>query len=235
MDDDLARVAAVEAATGIRCSADRLRLACTHASFLGAQAGDRRIASCNERLEFLGDAVLGGAVCALLFERVGDRDEGHLTRLKSHLVSRAHLAQVADGLGILAFCRVGAQMGPEPAAWPASLKANLAEAILGAIFLDAGWAGLAAAVDRLWTAAITDPQTAVQDVRQRLQELCHRRFGVRPDYATVRDGGTEHAPIFTSTATIAEHAASGSGLGRRRAEAAAAEALLALLAAPSAV
>jgi ribonuclease-3 len=225
-----ARRAAVAAATGHTMGDDALLAqAATHLSLLGAQAGVRRNREANERLEFLGDAVLGAAIVHLLYRRLPDMDEGWLTRLKSRLVSREQLARVIEAAGLLPHCRVGAQMGADPATWPDSLKANLMEAILGAIFLDGGWPALSTAVDRLWSDRIEAPEMAVQDVRQRLQEVCHRLHGALPTYAAERSGGTDHQPEFTATVAIAGQSATGTGIGRRRAESAAAAALLAML------
>lgn len=223
----VARREAVAAATGWTMHDDGLLArACTHLSLLGAQAGTRRNADSNERLEFLGDALLGGAICDLLYCQYPDDDEGKLTRLKSRLVSRTVLARVIESAGLLPHCRIGSQMGGDPSAWPDSLKANLMEAVLAAIHLDGGWLALRSAVERLWTGLLTDPESAEKDIRQRVQEECHRRFGRRPDYLTERSGGSDHQPEFTATAAIAGFTATGTGQGRRKAEAAAATALL---------
>src|ERR1043165_1404349 len=123
---------AVAAALGHRFADQALLLqACMHTSRCGAQAtpADKR-RDANERLEFLGDAVLGAALCQLLYRRFPALDEGPLSRLKSTLVSRATLARAIEGTGLLAHCLVGQQMS-QP--WPDSVKANFAESLLGAI------------------------------------------------------------------------------------------------------
>src|SRR4051812_22908445 len=112
-----ARIDAVAAALGHRFRDPALLLqACTHTSRCGAQASpaDKRRAA-NERFEFLGDALLGAALCELLVLRFPDLDEGPLSRLKSALVSRATLARAIDDTGLLAHCLVGQQMS-QP--WP---------------------------------------------------------------------------------------------------------------------
>jgi ribonuclease III len=222
------RIDAVAQALGHRFSDPALLLqACMHTSRCGAQAtpADKR-RDANERLEFLGDALLGAALCQLLYRRFPDLDEGPLSRLKSTLVSRATLARAIEATGLLAHCLVGQQMS-QP--WPDSVKANFAESLLGAIHLDGGWPALVAAVERLLGNRIEDPAAGDEDARMRLQVWCLEHHKVLPVYTSERSGGTDHEPVFRATATIAGLQASGEGTSRRRAEAAAATALLALL------
>jgi ribonuclease-3 len=204
-----------------------LRQACTHASRCGAQATPalkRREA--NERMEFLGDALLGGALCLNLFRRFPDADEGYLSRLKASLASRTTLARAIEDTGILPYCHVGQQM-LEP--WPDSVKANLMESVLCAIYLDGGWDRLCGAVDRLFASRIDDPAVANEDGRMRLQAWCLAHHKVLPSYTCARSGGSDHEPEFRATAAIASVSATGLGSSRRRAEGAAALALLALI------
>lgn len=230
--DAPSRLDVVEKALGHRFRDEALLIqALTHASRCGAQARaalKRRDA--NERMEFLGDALLGGALCLLLYRRFPDWDEGPLSRVKSHLASRHQLARAIEPTGILALCAVGTQMGT---AWPDSVKANLCEAVLAAIFLDGGWEPLCGAVERLLGERIDDPESGTEDARMRLQVWCLEHHKRLPDYACERSGGTDHEPQFLATASIAGQAATGRGGSRRRAEAGAAEALLALLKAPA--
>lgn len=223
-----ARSDAVANALGHRFSDPALLLqACMHTSRCGAQAtpADKR-RDANERLEFLGDALLGAALCQLLFKRFPDLDEGPLSRLKSTLVSRATLARAIEATGLLAHCLVGGQMSHP---WPDSVKANFAESLLGAIHLDGGWPALMTAVERLLGGRIEDPAAGDEDARMRLQVWCLEHHKQLPSYSSGRSGGTDHEPVFRATASIAGQQASGEGTSRRRAEAAAATALMALL------
>lgn len=226
--DPTSRLDAVERALGHRFGDEALLVqALTHTSRCGAQANPalkRRDA--NERMEFLGDALLGGALCLLLYRRCPDADEGPLSRVKSRLASRHMLARAIEPTGILAFATVGTQMG---ATWPDSVKANICEAVLAAIFLDGGWEPLCRAVERLLGERIDDPESGAEDSRMRLQVWCLEHHKRLPDYTCDRAGGTDHEPEFLATAAIAGTAAEGRGGSRRRAEAAAAEALLARL------
>ena len=143
---------------------DLLRRACTHASCEDDSVG----AHANERLEFLGDALLGAAIAQALFEIHPDSAEGSLSRTRSRLVSRATLAEAISETDLLTVCEVGPQT-PEP--WPASIRANLTEALLAAVYLDGGWHALRTAVDRLlgeWVRQ-SDPEEA-GDWKNQLQQ-----------------------------------------------------------------
>jgi ribonuclease-3 len=204
-----------------------LRRALTHASRCGAQATlERKLREANERLEFLGDALLGAAVAQILFERFPASDEGHLSRWRGTLASRATLARAIEAAGLLPHCLVGAQMAGDHTRWPDSVKANLMEAILAAVWLDGGWAPLRTAVERALAPFLDDPESGREDARMRLQEWSLGRWKRLPDYACDRSGGTDHVPEFTARVSAGGRSAEGRGGSRRRAEAAAAEALL---------
>ncbi|MBA2480643.1 MAG: ribonuclease III family protein [Planctomycetes bacterium] len=205
-----------------------LARACTHASRCGAQASTAdKLRAANERLEFIGDALLGAARALLVFERFPEADEGQLSRLRARLASRAILARAIERLDLLRHCLVGSQMG-EP--WPDSVKANLMESLFAAVFLDGGWPALRIAVERALAPFLDDPESGRDDPRMRLQAWCLEHHKRLPDYTCERSGGTDHEPRFTATAAIAGMSASGSGSSRRRAEATAAEELLSTLA-----
>jgi ribonuclease-3 len=198
--------------------------ACTHASRCGAQASvaDKH-RDANERLEFVGDALLGAALCVLLYQRYPEADEGQLSRFKARLASRTMLARAIEQTGLLEHCLVGLQMTTP---WPDSVKANLMEAILAAIFMEGGWAPLLGAVDQLYAAPMEDPTTGEEDARMRLQVWCLEHHKRLPTYHSERCGGSDHEPAFTATVSIDTMAGEGRGGGRRRAEWAAAVALL---------
>jgi len=207
--------------------ADLLLQGFTHASRLGAQATpeDRRRAA-NERMEFLGDAVLGAAVAIAVYRANPQADEGWLSRAKSNLVSRAMLARVADRCGLLAHAVIGGQVGPLP---PESVKANIVEGVIGAAFLDGGWPSAVNVVERLLAAELSDQTQGDADPRMAVQELSLSTTQKLPVYTCARNGGTDHAPEFRATVTVGTHCAAGTGVSRKKAEAAAATALLAEL------
>ena len=230
-DASTARIDAVAIVLGHRfINSALLTQACTHTSRLGAQAtpADKR-RDANERLEFLGDALLGAALCQTLCERFPDVDEGPLSRLKSRLVSRATLARAIEVTVLPDHCLVGQQMSKP---WPDSVKANFAEAILAAIFMDGGWEAVRIAVGRLLHDFVEDPMQVDEDARMALQVWCLEHHKQLPNYTSDRVGGTDHEPLFRAQVSIAGTTGSGDGTSRRRAEAAAALALMAQMNGP---
>jgi len=199
-----------------------LQLALTHASCNGSVD--------NERLEFLGDAVLDLVVADELFRRGTSLSEGAMTELKASIVSRQGLAQAARALDLEGEARVGA--GLKRGTLPASVLANLFEAVVGAVYVDAGFAAarefcltsLAEPLARLHaTERATNP-------KQELQELCQGRWGEPPRYDVLDERGRAHSRAFLVHAIVQDDAYP-SAWGRTRKEAerwAAHEALLRL-------
>lgn len=222
-------LAAVTVVTGHSfCDHELLRQALTHASACSGQASALdRLAEHNERLEFLGDALLGAAIADILHLRFADANEGLLSRCKSQLVSRKTLAAAIDRHGIMDYAIMGQQMN---AAIPLSVRANIAEGLLGAVFREAGWAALRQAVATLLAeeieAVCKQPQV---DAKNSLQMWCLEHFSCLPEYQSQRSGGSDHAPHFSASVSIDHYHADGVGHSRRAAERAAARALLALL------
>ena len=212
-----------------RCrDAELLQRALTHASHIGANAtAQQRRDEANERLEFLGDALLGAALAEWLCERQPEADEGELSRLRARLASRETLARVFDRVELRAWCRIGPTvLMPGEEALPVSVRANLVEAVLAAIHHDGGWLALVAAVRRIMADEIGAADAAPLDPRTALQHWCLGRHQRLPEYTWARAGGSDHEPRFTARAAIDGHEATGEGTSRRRAEAAAAAALL---------
>jgi ribonuclease-3 len=183
-----------------------------------------------ERLEFLGDGVLGCAVADELYGRFPQLSEGKLTRLRASLVREETLAQVGKELGVEAFLRLGEgelAAGPEPRP---SILADALEAVLGAVFLDGGYPAARKAVlaafgphiDRL------DPDLPAKDAKTRLQELLQARHRGLPQYRVVSVQGEAHRQSFEVECSVkgVEHTATGTGTSRQRAEQQAAKAML---------
>ncbi len=200
-----------------------LRQALTHAST--ASETD------NERLEFLGDAVLDLIVAEELFRCEPQRSEGEMTELKSWVVSRKALAEAGRELGLDRAARVG--HGLESRRLPNSVLANLYEACLGAVYLDAGLDAARAFV----RATLCEPLAGAlgaglaRNPKQRLQEHCQLRTGAPPGYVQLEERGDAHARAFLVAAEIAGRRFP-PAWGRTRKEAegwAAHEALLVLL------
>ena len=178
----------------------------------------------NERLEFLGDSVLGRAVTAMLFARYPGEEEGELAKRRSALVSTVALATIARGLGLGAHVRLGRGEVRTGGRDKSSILADTMEALIGAAFLSLGSEAAEAFVLRLVAPLADDPTRfgAVVDPKTALQELAAARAAAPPVYRV--DGeGPEHARTFTAVVTVEGIGfASGAGTSKKQAEIAAA-------------
>jgi ribonuclease-3 len=175
-----------------------LQSALTHAS--GAQ---HRLAS-NERLEFLGDAILGAIVCELLFEQFPDLLEGHLTKIKSVVVSRQTCAKMSDELGLERLLIVG--KGISVGRWvPSSLLADVYESLVAAIYLDGGLEPTRAFVERSIQPEIDMAASGAFDenFKSILQQVVQRDFGDTPTYQLLDEQGPDHDKCFQVSAQFA--------------------------------
>jgi ribonuclease-3 len=187
----------------------------------------------NERLEFLGDAVLSLAVSSLLFERFSGSDEGDLTRVRAHLVREDSLHKAALTLGLPELMRLSEGEARGGGAQRPSILADALEAIIGAVFLDGGFQPAHAVVQRIFGEVIqaTEADSWSKDAKTELQEwLQARRFAV-PAYRIAATTGQAHAQTFevecaVSALGLAER---GQGKSRRAAEQEAARRMLAAL------
>jgi ribonuclease-3 len=223
--EDLARF---QAALGIRFRDSALfAQALTHRSFLNEHPEPALLD--NERLEFLGDAVLGFIAAEYLLKQLPDLREGELTRLRSGVVRNERLADYAGALGIGAMLFMG--RGEEENEGRAK-KRNLSgafEAILGALYLDQGIAA-ARAFAQPWLTLQLDlimKADMAKDAKSRLQEWSQTTLGVVPTYRVVNVTGPEHAPEFT-VQVLMRDALYGTGKGRNKQAAAQAAAQNAL-------
>jgi ribonuclease-3 len=176
-----------------------LQEALTHAS-----GADHRLAS-NERLEFLGDAILGAIVCELLYRKFPDYLEGDLTKIKSSVVSWRTCAKISEELGIGEFLVLGRGMGPRGQA-PSSVLANVFESLIGAIYLDGGIGParqfVARHIDPEIDAAV-DGQGGLNH-KSNLQQLAQRDFGSTPTYLLLDEKGPDHSKCFKISARIGD-------------------------------
>jgi ribonuclease-3 len=170
------------------------RRALTHAS-----TGEARD---NERLEFLGDTVLDLIAAEELFRRLPDHDEGRLTTAKAWLVSRETLAEAARQMNLADVAIFGRGMSAERA--PRSVMANLYEAVLGAIYLDAGLEAARAWTLRTLDSAFQRASRVEKELnhKQRLQEIAQTGGGEPPHYELVRQRGEAHCRAFLVEAKI---------------------------------
>ncbi len=170
--------------------------ALTHRSALDGQPSLKvRFPNGNERLEFLGDRVLSLAMADFLLRRYPHEREGELARRHNAMVSAPTLAEVAESLGLGVYLSLGASEKSTEGVKPAIL-ADAFEAVLGAIFLDAGFAIAAGVVERIFGSRLNAQVTAPRDPKTALQEWAQARRLPLPAYNEVGREGPAHAPIF---------------------------------------
>lgn len=187
----------------------------------------------NERLEFLGDGVIGCVIAEELCARFPDLAEGELSRLRASLVREAALATVARALGLSGFLRLGEGEVASGGGERPSILADALEAVYGAVFLDGGYEAVRGSVRRTFGEALEalDPRQPAKDDKTRLQELLQARRQKLPEYRVVATAGAAHKQVFEVECVAAGLGlrATGSGSSRRRAEQQAAGQLLKLL------
>lgn len=187
----------------------------------------------NERLEFLGDSLLNCAVATLLYARFPKLPEGDLSRLRAALVNQASLSAVATGLGLGDRLRLGEGELKSGGFRRPSILADSLEALLGAVYLDAGFDAMLGAVERLLGDRLEsrDGLPVDKDPKTALQELLQGRKLQLPRYSVQRTEGEAHEQTFTVECRVDDLgiAAAGQGASRRAAEQAAAELVLAQL------
>lgn len=181
----------------------------------------------NERLEFLGDSVLNCAVAAMLYGRFGRFDEGDLSRLRSNLVKQQALFEIGQSLSLGEFLVLGEGERRSGGLRRPSILADTVEAIMGAIFLDSGFAQAAAVIEKLYEPVLksVDPKTLGKDAKTLLQEYLQGRRIPLPVYEVVATHGAAHSQVFEVECSIPKLSVrvSGTGGSRRAAEQAAAK------------
>jgi ribonuclease-3 len=180
-----------------------------------------------ERLEFLGDRVLGLVIADLLWRRFEDEQEGPLTRRLTHLVRRDSLARVAAAIGLDRHLLLSPSEAAAGAARNPGILADVLEAVIAAIYLDGGLAAAALFIERFWDPLIHEMAAPPSDAKTALQEWAQARGLPLPAYELVATSGPDHAPHFTLAVRVAGQAeASATASSKRAAETAAAAALL---------
>ena len=202
--------------------------AVTHKSF--HHENPDSTSSYNERLEFLGDSVLGLVVVEYLFKLEKYYSEATMSKIKSYLVKEAVLSDVAESISLGAYLRLGKGEKETGGRDKKSILADAMEAVLGAIYIDGGYERARDVILELLQYKIDPAISSEQffDFKTDLQEESHVRFGILPRYMTVKQEGEEHKKIFTVEVYINGERL-GRGSGRRKKEAemiAAKEALL---------
>ena len=201
--------------------------ALTHRSYLNEHkeyAGNH-----NERLEFLGDAVLELATTDFLFKKFPAKPEGELTSYRAALVNTVFLAESARALGVGDYLLLSRGEARDTGRARDVILANAFEAIIGAIYLDQGYASAEGFIAKNLFGKLDDviAKGAYQDAKSRFQELAQEKRGITPSYKTIRDEGPDHAKLFTVAVFVGEEEiARGEGQSKQEAEQSAAESAL---------
>jgi ribonuclease-3 len=192
---------------------DLLRGSLTHAS-----GANTRLAS-NERLEFLGDAVLGLVTCEQLYLRFPDYQEGDLTKIKSVVVSRRTCARFSKELGLGEFLFLGKGMNHQTAI-PSNLLADVYESVVGAIYLDGGLEAAREFILRHLGPEIEEVAEGAHggNFKSLLQQVAQREFNATPQYVLLDEKGPDHSKCFKIAAMIGKHTYAGAW-GRNKKEA----------------
>ncbi|HBP89597.1 MAG TPA: ribonuclease III [Nitrospiraceae bacterium] len=195
--------------------------ALTHRSF--SQTQPQVVSPHNERLEFLGDAVLGLVVSESLAAIFPNCTEGELSKIKAGLISRFTLSKAASRLQLGQWLRLGRGEEVTKGREKISLLANALEAIIGAVYLDGGLDAARAFIQKVLSTEFSSlrnsPDSSVGwDGKSRLQEWTHKQFGASPQYRLVRESGPDHQKVFAVTVEV-QGKIMGQGEGRTKKEA----------------
>jgi ribonuclease-3 len=213
-----ARTAKLEKILGVKFkNTALLEEALTHKSFAMEQSGKVPF---NERLEFLGDSILSAAVAHYLFSRYPDVDEGRLSQLKSMLVSRPSLTVWGRDIDVGKYLRLSEGENATGGRDRDSIVGNAMEALLGAVYLEAGYEPTQKFIDKLLSKR---KRMVTADHKSKLQEWAQKKYKIPPSYIVSRSFGPDHAKTFEINVVVSnEVLGSGSGKSKKEAEQAAA-------------
>ena len=180
-----------------------------------------------ERLEFLGDRVVGLVIARWLYERFEKEPEGKLSRRYNVLVSRETCAEIGRELGLAERIKLGKQAREDGASRSDNVVGDVVEALVGALLVDSGLATADAFIRRAWAPYVESQGKAPKHPKSALQELAAARNWAAPEYEVARKSGAHHAPRFTVQVAIRNVGeATAEGSSKQEAETAAATALL---------
>ena len=195
---------------------------------ISALKGGRNRASSYQRMEFLGDHVLGLVISDMLFRAFPKADEGELSRRLADLVRKETCAEIARAIDLGAAIRLGSSEASAGGRKRPAILADVCEALIGAVYLDGGYAAASAFVERLWQARLLTKKPPLRDAKTVLQEWAQGRGLPTPNYREVARSGPDHSPIFHVAVQLPHlPPAEGHGRSKRAAEQAAAAALMA--------
>ncbi len=198
--------------------------ALTHISALG---GSRNRGGSYQRLEFLGDHVLGLVVSDMLFRAFPRADEGEMSRRLADLVRKETCAEVAHAIDLGSVIRLGASESSAGGRGRTAILADVCEAMIGAVFIDGGYEAACTLITKLWEQRMRTPKRPLRDPKTVLQEWAQARGLPTPTYREVERKGPDHSPEFRVTVTLPGRVgAEGIGRSKRAAEQEAAAAML---------
>ena len=200
---------------------NRLNEALTHRSY----AVENALPYDNQRLEFLGDAVLEIVLTEYLFRLYPECDEGAMTKMRSALVREGALAALARKLELGEYLLVGRGEQEAGGAGRDSTLADLFEAVLGALYLDGGFDCVKRFILSMFREEYPDPRSLLSSINPKglLQEYSQRRWGKPPTYTVLRTTGPEHLPVYEVEVSLHGYVAFGRAASRKQAESAAAQ------------
>lgn len=231
-NDEVLGLETPELALGYRFRDRALLLqALTHSSFINESSGEP--AEDNERLEFLGDSVLDLGIATILMKQFPGYREGKMSKLRSSLVNDRSLAELASQLKLGDYLRLGRGEETTGGREKSSVLANSLEALIAAVYLDAGFEQALEVIETLFNPLIGAKESFLNgDSKSALQELCHIRFNAVPSYALLDEYGPDHAKTYqVSIAVNGNPLAVGSGRSKKEAERVAAASALEVLSA----
>ena len=180
-----------------------------------------------ERLEFLGDRVLGLCMAEILYHKFPEAEEGDLNVRFSALVNGKILAEISDEMKLHEFIRTGSDMQHITGKRMQNVRADVMEALIASIYLDGGMEAARNFIVRFWTAKLEDVGSVRRDPKTELQEWAHSNGQPTPRYQEVDRSGPDHDPVFTVSVKVEGHPeAQGIGRSKRKAEQLAAEKIL---------
>lgn len=194
---------------------DLLDRALTHASALN---GVGRGGETYQRLEFLGDRVLGLVVADMLVERFPDAPEGELSRRLARVVSREACAEIAYEMELAKYLKIGGSVRKSGTPATVGVLADVCEAVIAAVYRDGGLEAARGLVGRFWGPRIAGMSGPLRDAKTELQEWAHRRGFDAPAYAEIQRSGPDHKPEFEVEVTVGD-VAPGRGRGGSKREA----------------
>lgn len=204
-----------------------LEMAFVHKSYINEHKKEKL--EDNERLEFLGDAVLELVTTEFLYEKFPGTGEGQLTSFRSALVKGKHLSEVAKHLGLGAHIRLSRGEEKSGGRQKSYILANTLEALIGSIYLDRGFASAHKFISRFILTNLSEilEKGLHVDAKSHLQEIAQERFGITPTYVVISESGPDHNKVFEVGAYLGEKLlGKGTGSSKQKGEQTAAEASL---------